>query len=350
MLLNNTTTDDYSIIATTSVIYPSMASTLIFTDHTPGSSDSTAVTEAVATPGSSDIVSLAVTEAVAGVVVGLVICTAVTVLLIIIIVIFKKKMKMFAQATEETFTVHHNPLYKTGKGLNTAAYHHVATPHTGQVTLSTSTAIKHEDEYSTGIYSVPFSTGTDTSMKSIPSNDHPMQAKSMEEATSKGTQNGKVPAVDHNCTYTTVDQISIEPDKLVIYQKRQGSNEILPVHTGKLVVVTSQKQKTSKRDDEAMAASEKGKNVKLGGGEREGSEKSAATAGAVYAVVDKKRKNEDGAMIASVEGKNGEVGVSEPGGSERSAIDGTCGAVYAVVDKKKKKPPPPPPPPPPYQP
>ena len=105
---------------------------------------------------------------------------------------------------------------------------------------------------------------------------------------------------------------------------RKGSQKVTPEDIGKEPTNSPTQKGRQAGDSVAM---------ELEGGD---SEKSDATAGAVYAVVDKKRKEGERAMAAS------EIREFE---LEKSAA--TAGAVYTVLDKTKKAPPPLPPP---YQP
>ena len=343
-------------------------------------------TTTMATPettSTNNETSSAVAGAVAGVVAGLVVCIAVSVLLIIACLIFKRRRniskddgfidkpvyhttaegKVSPEHSEETYTTLHNPLYETGKGpddeptdnhYTTVTGPHYdavdkesrASPSTGQTTHPTSPAAYYEIEASADTYSVPF--GPDTDAYTVPAdatNSKPLAPKrlnSLERSANFATGNGKIDrsqSSDPDHTYSAVGQKATEPGRLPpgtsgnegtfsqavpvcsVSYARKGSQKVTPEDIGKEPTNPPTQKGRQAGDSVAM---------ELEGGD---SEKSDATAGAVYAVVDKKRKEGERAMAAS------EIREFE---LEKSAA--IAGAVYAVLDKKMKAPPPLPPP------
>ena len=350
----------------------------------PNSSQTTPMATPETTSNNNET-SSAVAGAVAGVVAGLVVCIAVAVLLIIACFIFKWRRNILKvngqrelketidnpvyhmtaegnaspEYSEETYTTLHNPLYETGKGPDDEPkdnlYTTVDSPHydavkkdsrvspsTGQSTHPISPAA------SANVYSVPFSPDTDT--YTVPANATnlkpvaPNRSNSLDRSTNFATRNGEIDIApsDPDHTYSAVGQKATEPGRLSpgtsgndgtfsqavpvrsVSYTRKGSKKVPPKDIGKEGPTNAQTQKRRQAGDRAAMEHERG-----------GSE-SNTTAGAVYAVVDKKRKEQERAMAAS-KIKEFEL--------EKSAA--TSGAVYAVLDKTKKAPPPLPPP---YQP
>ena len=260
-------------------------------------------------PSNNNDNSSAVAGAVSGVVAGLVVvCIAVAVLLIIACLIFKKRRNINTKLSkgddglgqekhtnykvttdgnaspehpEETYTTLHNPLYETGKGLNEPTDHHysaVGGPHYSAVGGPHYSAVTdpHYDAVNKDSRASP-STGQST---------HPTSPA----------------AYDEIKTSTDTYSVPFSPD-----------TDTVPAN---------QTQKGRRAGDRAAMELERG-----------GSEKSDTTAGAVYAVVDKKRQEGEKDMTAS-EKREADL--------EKSAA--TAGVVYTVVDKKKEAPPPLPPP------
>ena len=327
--------------------------------------------------------SSAVAGAVAGVVAGLVVCIAGTVLLIIACLIFKRRRnilkddgfidkpvyhttaegKVSQEHSEETYTTLHNPLYETDKGpdddptdnrYTTVAGPHYdavnkdsrASPSTGQSTHPISPAAYYEIEASADTYSVPF--GPDTDAYTVPADATnlkplaPKRLNSLERSANFATGNGEIDksqSSDPDHTYSAVGQKATEPGRLSPGTSGNDStfSQAVPVRSVSYTRKGSQKVTPEDIDKEPTnPPTQKGRQagdsvaMELEGGD---SEKSDATAGAVYAVVDKKRKEGERAMAAS------EIIEFE---LEKSAA--TAGAVYTVLDKTKKAPPPLPPP------
>ena len=343
------------------------------------------------TTSTNNETSSAVAGAVAGVVAGLVVCIAVAVLLITTCFIFKLRRNILKvngqqelkktinnpvyhrttegnaspEHPEETYTTLHNPLYATGKGkgpddepkdnhYTTVVGPHYdavykdsrASPSTGQSTHPISPAAYYEIEASANAYSVPFTPDTDSyTMPADATNLKPLapnRSNSLERSANFATGNGEIDksqSSDPDHTYSAVGQKATEPGKLSPGTSGNDStfSQAVPVRSVSYTRKGSQKVTPEDIDKEPTnLPTQKGRQagdsvaMELEGGD---SEKSDATAGAVYAVVDKKRKEGERAMAAS------EIREFE---LEKSAA--TAGAVYTVLDKTKKAPPPPPPP------
>ena len=200
-----------------------------------------------------------------------------------------------------------------------------------------SPAVYHEIETGTDTYTVPLSPDTDTYTVPVDAMNLTHQplahrsTNSLERSASFGTQNAEIDtASDSDHTYSAVGQKATEPGRLApgtsgngctfskavpvrstSYKKRHGSKKVPPKDISKDTAnVNAQTQKDRQEEDRAA--------MDLEGGD---SEKSAATAGQVYAVIDKKRKEEDRSMAAS---KKTEVELG------KSAV--TAGAVYTVLE------------------
>ena len=249
---------------------------------------SSTVTDSTSTTGLPSNHSSAVAGAVAGVVAGLVVCIAVTVLLIIVYFIFKRRRNINT---------------KKSKGDHQLELENYTTTSAYEDTAEGKASPEHLEEYNTG--KGPDNKLTQCHHSAVDGPHHNAVNEDSRASPSTGQSTLHAPPAAYHGIKTSTDTYSMP----------------FSPHTDTYTVPENRTQK----GDRAT--------IELEGGM---SEKSDATAGAVYAVVDKKRKVKHRTMTATEE-REAEL--------EKSAA--TAGVVYAVVDKKKKAPPPLPPP---YQP
>ena len=263
----------------------------------------------------------AVAGAVAGVVAGLVVCIAVAVLLIIVCFIFKRNRNLQNN-------------YGPEKSIDNPVYH-------------TTAENKISPEQPEETYITPHNPGPRYETGNDPKEptDHHYTAADDRHYDAVNKDSRMSPSTGQSTHLTSpaaYDEIETSTNTYSV--------PISDTYTGPV----NQTQNGRRVGDRAV--------MELEGG---GSEKGDATAGAVYAVVDKTRKEGGRAMASSKEELPATAGAvysvadkerqekhrtnttSEESGAELEKSAAIAGVVYAVVEKKKETPPPLPPP---YQP